>query len=56
MDAAEGLITETRDLAKQINSKVHEQRADLIEINEHVEEAKDNAEAAEENIISAQAD
>ena len=40
-------MEQTRDLAKQINTKVHEQRQDLIEINENAEEAAKNAEEAE---------
>ena len=32
LDDAEALIMETRDLAKQINSKVHEQREDILAI------------------------
>ena len=32
LNDAEALITETRDIAKQINSKVKEQRQDLVEI------------------------
>lgn len=43
----------TRDIAITIKDKVHEQRADLIEINENAEEAKNNAEDAEKNIESA---
>ena len=46
----------TRDIVITINTKVHEQRADLVEINDNVEVAKDNAEDAEKNIEKAQKD
>ena len=43
-------MEQTKEIAKQINTKVHEQRQDLVEINDNVEEALKNAEEAEENI------
>ena len=54
LNNAEQLIMETRDIAKQINSKVHEQREDLVEINDNATKANENAKEAEENIIEAQ--
>ena len=49
-------MEQTKEIAKQINTKVHEQRQDLVEINDNVEEALKNAEEAEENIEGAQGD
>ena len=43
-------MEQTKEIAKQINTKVHEQRQDLVEINDNVEVALKNAEEAEENI------
>ena len=54
LDDAEALIMETRDLAKQINSKVHEQREDILAIEQNADEALHNAEEAEENIEKAE--
>ena len=47
LDAAEAIAVATRDIAITINQKVHEQREDLVEINQNVEVAKENAEEAE---------
>ncbi len=46
-------MEETRDLAKQVNQKVHEQRQDLVDIDHNAGEAKQNAEEAEQNIEDA---
>ena len=54
LDDLEGLANETNKVAKQFRVKVHQQRADLVEINHNVEEAKENAEVAEENIKEAE--
>lgn len=49
-------MTDINDIAKEINTKVHEQRADLIEIDTNAGTALDNAKDAEKNIEEAQED
>lgn len=53
LNDAERLMLETNALAKQINSKVHEQRKDLVEIDFNAHEAQENAAEAEKNIEEA---
>lgn len=43
-------------VAKQINTKVHDQRTDLVEVVENTHIALENAEEAEENIVAAEED
>ena len=49
-------MTDINDIAKEINTKVHEQRADLVEIDQNAGTALDNAKDAETNIEEAQKD
>ena len=49
-------MTDINDIAKEINTKVHEQRTDLIEIDTNAGTALDNAKDAEKNIEEAQED
>ena len=46
-------MTDINDIAKEINTKVHEQRADLVEIDNNTGEALENAKDAETNIEEA---
>jgi len=46
-------MTDINDIAKEINTKVHEQRTDLVEIDANAGEALDNAKDAETNIEEA---
>lgn len=46
-------MTDINDIAKEINTKVHDQRNDLIEINNNADTALTNAEEAEKNIEEA---
>ena len=50
----EQFMTDINDIAKEINTKVHEQRADLVEIDANAGTALDNAKDAEQNIEEAQ--
>ena len=47
-------MTDINDIAKEINTKVHDQRTDLIEIDANAGTALDNAKEAEQNIEEAQ--
>ena len=47
-------MTDINDIAKEINTKVHEQRTDLIEIDNNAGTALENAKDAEKNIEEAQ--
>ena len=47
-------MTDINDIAKEINTKVHEQRSDLIEIDTNAGTALENAKEAEKNIEEAQ--
>ena len=47
-------MTDINDIAKEINTKVHEQRTDLIEIDNNASTALENAKDAEKNIEEAQ--
>jgi|Transcript_37604 t-SNARE complex subunit (syntaxin) len=47
-------MTDINTITKDINSKVHEQRTDLVEIDHNAGEALTNAKEAEENIEEAQ--
>ena len=46
-------MTDINDIAKEINTKVHEQRADLVEIDANAGTALENAKDAETNIEEA---
>ena len=54
LNNVEQFMTDINDIAKEINTKVHEQRADLVEIDANAGTALDNAKDAEENIEQAQ--
>ena len=47
-------MTDINDIAKEINTKVHDQRSDLIEIDANAGTALENAKEAETNIEEAQ--
>lgn len=47
-------MTDINSIAKEINTKVHDQRPDLIEIVANTGEALENAKEAEKNIEDAQ--
>ena len=53
LDSVEKLVGDINKIAKTINTQVHEQRTDLVEIDQNAQEALTNAEAAEENIVDA---
>ena len=53
LNNVEQFMTDINDIAKEINTKVHEQRNDLIEINANADTALTNAEEAEKNIEEA---
>ena len=46
-------MTDINSIAKEINTKVHDQRGDLVEIVSNTGEALTNAEEAEKNIEEA---
>ena len=54
LDNVEQFMTDINDIAKEINTKVHDQRTDLIEIDANAGTALDNAKEAETNIEEAQ--
>ena len=54
LDNVEQFMTDINDIAKEINTKVHDQRTDLIEIDANAGTALDNAKEAEQNIEEAQ--
>ena len=54
LNNVEQFMTDINDIAKEINTKVHEQRDVLIDINTNADEALNNAEDAEKNIEEAQ--
>ncbi len=54
LNNVEQFMTDINDIAKEINTKVHDQRKDLIEINANADTALTNAEEAEKNIEEAQ--
>ena len=54
LNNVEQFMTDINDIAKEINTKVHDQRADLVEIDGNAGEALDNAKDAEQNIEEAQ--
>ena len=47
-------MTDINSIAKEINTKVHDQRSDLIEIDTNAGSALENAKEAEKNIEEAQ--
>lgn len=53
LNSVEKLVGDINKIAKTINTQVHEQRSDLVEIDQNAQEALTNAEAAEENIVDA---
>ena len=54
LNNVEQFMTDINDIAKEINTKVHEQRSDLIEIDQNAGTALENAKDAEQNIEEAQ--
>ena len=54
MNNVEQFMTDINDIAKEINTKVHDQRGDLVEIDANAGTALENAKDAEKNIEEAQ--
>ena len=53
LNDVEKLMTDINTITKDINSKIHEQRTDLVEIDHNAGTALENAEEAEKNIEEA---
>ena len=53
LDNVEGLMSEINGIVKDINTKVHDQRSDVIEIDTNAGTALENAKEAEKNIEEA---